>query len=212
MKKWLMLLMVTFVFMVSNAQNISGRIVDASTGDSIPYASAIYKGHNVMVSSDAGGCFNIARHNGWYLTFSAVGYKPKKIFIKNNLVGFLIIELEPSEANALEGVTVRSKRNRYSRKNNPAVELMKRVIEAKKRTDLNNHDFYQFNKYQKITLAFNDIKPSELESDFFQKKKWMLNHVEPSPYTGKLILPISVDETVTKRVYRKSPRSEKILL
>lgn len=212
MKKWLMLLMVTFVFMVSNAQNISGRIVDASTGDSIPYASAIYKGHNVMVSSDAGGCFNIARHNGWYLTFSAVGYKPKKIFIKNNLVGFLIIELEPSEANTLEGVTVRSKRNKYSRKNNPAVELMKRVIEAKKRTDLNNHDFYQFNKYQKITLAFNDIKPSELESDFFQKKKWMLNHVEPSPYTGKLILPISVDETVTKRVYRKSPRSEKDII
>lgn len=212
MKKWLMLLMMTFVFMVSNAQNISGRIVDASTGDSIPYASAIYKGHNVMVSSDAGGCFNIARHNGWYLTFSAVGYKPKKIFIKNNLVGVLIIELEPSEANALEGVTVRSKRNKYSRKNNPAVELMKRVIEAKKRTDLNNHDFYQFNKYQKITLAFNDIKPSELESDFFQKKKWMLNHVEPSPYTGKLILPISVDETVTKRVYRKSPRSEKDII
>ena len=165
-----------------------------------------------MVSSDAGGCFNIARHNGWYLTFSAVGYKPKKIFIKNNLVGFLIIELEPSEANTLEGVTVRSKRNKYSRKNNPAVELMKRVIEAKKRTDLNNHDFYQFNKYQKITLAFNDIKPSELESDFFQKKKWMLNHVEPSPYTGKLILPISVDETVTKRVYRKSPRSEKDII
>lgn len=212
MKKWLMLLMMTFVFMVSNAQNISGRIVDASTGDSIPYASAIYKGHNVMMSSDAGGCFNIARHNGWYLTFSAVGYKPKKIFIKNNLVGFLIIELEPSEANTLEGVTVRSKRNKYSRKNNPAVELMKRVIEAKKRTDLNNHDFYQFNKYQKITLAFNDIKPSELESDFFQKKKWMLNHVEPSPYTGKLILPISVDETVTKRVYRKSPRSEKDII
>ena len=212
MKKWLMLLMMTFVFMVSNAQNISGRIVDASTGDSIPYASAIYKGHNVMVSSDAGGCFNISRHNGWYLTFSAVGYKPKKIFIKNNLVGFLIIELEPSEANTLEGVTVRSKRNKYSRKNNPAVELMKRVIEAKKRTDLNNHDFYQFNKYQKITLAFNDIKPSELESDFFQKKKWMLNHVEPSPYTGKLILPISVDETVTKRVYRKSPRSEKDII
>lgn len=212
MKKWLMLLMMTFVFMVSNAQNISGRIVDTSTGDSIPYASAIYKGHNVMVSSDAGGCFNIARHNGWYLTFSAVGYKPKKIFIKNNLVGFLIIELEPSEANTLEGVTVRSKRNKYSRKNNPAVELMKRVIEAKKRTDLNNHDFYQFNKYQKITLAFNDIKPSELESDFFQKKKWMLNHVEPSPYTGKLILPISVDETVTKRVYRKSPRSEKDII
>ncbi|MDD7319152.1 MAG: DUF5686 family protein [Prevotellaceae bacterium] len=204
--------MMIFVVMVSNAQNITGQIVDASTGDSIPFASAIYKGHNVMVAGDAGGHFSIARHNGWSLTFSAIGYKPKKIFIKNTTVGNLIIKLEPSEANALEGITVKSKRNKYSRKNNPAVELMKRVVEAKKRTDLANHDFYQYNKYQKITLAFNDIKPAEMESELFQKKKWLLNQVEPSPYTGKLILPISVDETVTKKIYRKSPHSEKEII
>lgn len=212
MKKILILMLVMLVAIVSHAQNISGRIIDASTGDSIPYASAIYKGHRVMVSSDAGGRFSIAKCAGWTLTFSAVGYKPKKMLIKNTTVGNLVIKLEPSEAHVLEGVTVKAKRKKYSRKNNPAVELMKRVVEAKKRTDLANHDFYQYNKYQKITLAFNDLKPAELESEFFQKKKWLLNQVEPSPYTGKLILPISVDETVTKKVYRKSPRSERDII
>ena len=58
---------------------------------------------------------------------------------------------------SLKEVVVRTKRNRYSRKDNPAVELMKRVIAAKKKTDLSNHDFYQYNKYQKITLAVNDL-------------------------------------------------------
>lgn len=70
-----------------------------------------------------------------------------------------------TDTKQLKGVTVKTKRSKYSRKNNPAVELMKRVIAAKKRTDLANHDYYQFNKYQKITFAINDIKPTELENE-----------------------------------------------
>ena len=43
----------------------------------------------------------------------------------------------------IDEVTVRAKREKYSRKNNPAVELMKRVIAAKRQTDLTNHDYYK---------------------------------------------------------------------
>lgn len=111
-----------------------------------------------------------------------------------------------TDTKQLKGVTVKSKRSKYSRKNNPAVELMKRVIAAKKRTDLANHDYYQFNKYQKITLAINDIKPSELENEKLKNKKWLLNQIETCPYNNKLILPLSVDETVTRNLYRKTLR------
>src|SRR5574344_2587965 len=86
---------------------------------------------------------------------------------------------------------------------------MRRVIAAKKHTDLNNHDYYQYNKYQKITLAANDIIPAQLDSGIFKKKKWLASQVETCPYNNKLILPISVDETVTKNIYRKSPKTEK---
>ena len=130
MKRTLIALMAIIIAIGVKAQNISGQIIDASTGDSIPYASAIYKGHHVMVASDGGGRFSIARHNGWTLTFSAVGYKPEKVTIKANTVGNLVIKLTPAEAHALEGVTVKAKRKKYSRKNNPAVELMKRVVEG----------------------------------------------------------------------------------
>ena len=109
----------------------------------------------------------------------------------------------------MKEVVVRTKRNRYSRKDNPAVELMKRVIAAKKKTDLSNHDFYQYNKYQKITLAVNDIQKADIDSGFFAKKQWLTDQMETSPYNHKLILPISVDETVTQHIYRKNPKSEK---
>ena len=56
-------------------QYIKGHITDASTGEPLPYASAVYKGHNVAVISDLEGEFSIARHAGWSITFSSVGYK-----------------------------------------------------------------------------------------------------------------------------------------
>ena len=211
LKKILFIFMLAVACLPLTAQNITGVIVDDNTGDSIPHASALYKGHHVMVSSDERGRFSIVRHSGWYLTFSAVGYKPLRVLIGKNSPNFMRITLKP-EVNQLQSVTVKAKRSRYSRKDNPAVELMRRVIAAKKKTDLSNHDFYQYNKYQKMTLALNDIKPSDLTSDLFKKRQWLIDQVEPCSYVNKLILPLSVDETVTRKIYRKNPHSEKDII
>ena len=107
---------------------------------------------------------------------------------------------------------VKTKKKRYTRKENPAVELMKRVIAAKHKTDLSNHDYYQYNKYQKITLAVNDIQKADIDSGFFSKKQWLIDQIETSPYNHKLILPLSVDETVTQHIYRKDPKNEKDII
>ena len=187
---------------------LRGYIIDEATGDSIPYASAIYRGHNVAVASNINGQFTIARHEGWVLTFSAVGYVSKSITITASTKQNFNVKLKP-DTKALKEVVVKTKRKRYSRKNNPAVELMKKVVEAKKRTDLDNRDYYQYNKYQKLTLALNDITPEKLEDPKMKKKPWLKDQVEKCEYNGKLILPISVDETVTQKIYRKHPHSEK---
>ena len=86
---------------------------------------------------------------------------------------------------------------------------MKRVVAAKKRTDLENHEFYSFDKYQKITLAVNDVTPTELEAVQKKNQQWMVDQVEMCPLNNKLILPLSVDETVSKHIYRKTPKSSK---
>ena len=106
-------------------------------------------------------------------------------------------------------ITVRSKRSRYSRKNNPAVELMKKVIAAKRRTDLSNRDYYQYRKYQKLTFAANEVVPSDFEHGLLSKIPGALNQIEPCLMTNKLILPVTVSETVTRRIYRKRPKAEK---
>ena len=210
MKKILIIFFLSVV-QFATAQVLTGVVIDDATGDSISFAGVQYKKERISASCDVNGRFRIARRNGSYITFSAMGYQSKQILVSAGTSSPITIKLKP-DTRHLEGVTIKSKRSKYSRKDNPAVELMRRVIAAKKRTDLANHDYYQFNKYQKITLALNDIKPSDLESEKMKRKKWLVNQVEMCPYNNKLILPLSVDETVTRNIYRKNPKSEKTII
>ena len=189
---------------------ITGQIVDAKTGEPIPFASAQYLGHGVGVASDIDGNFSIARHNGWQLTFTSVGYVSHTVAVNSGIKSQMKIALK-TDNRMLKEVTVKTKRGRYSRKNNPAVEMMKKVVAAKKKTDLDNRDFYQYNKYQKITLALNDFRPEVLDSPKYKKKQWLIDQIEACPYNNKLILPISVDETVSQKIYRKKPHDEKTI-
>ena len=209
--KNILILLLLILAQAAGAQTITGVVVEESTGDTIPFPSVQYKKEKIATSGNAYGRFSIKRLNGEKLTFSAVGYQELTILIGPNTPSEMKITLK-TDTKQLKGVTVKTKRSKYSRKNNPAVELMKRVIAAKKRTDLANHDYYQFNKYQKITFAINDIKPTELENEKLKKKKWLINQIETCPYNNKLILPLSVDETVTRNIYRKNPKTEKSII
>lgn len=191
---------------------ITGEIVDASDGGPIPYASAVYRGNKSAVSSNAEGKFTIERHNGWRLTISSVGYIPQVINISSNTPSHLVVRLKP-ESKMLKEVTISSKRStKYSRKNNPAVDLMRKVIAAKKESNLENHDYYQYNNYRKIMLGLNELNPEKMETGIFKKHKWLLNQVEVCQYNNKLILPLSVEESLTQKLYRKDPRATKDII
>lgn len=212
MKRFLFLIICLFMLAAPLwAQKITGVVTDAETGDSIAYASIVYKGHHVSAVSDYYGRYSIDRHEGWNITVSAVGYATRIIPVNAKTKHVLNIALKPDDQTIGE-VVVSQKRDKYSRKNNPAVELMKRVVAAKKKTDLSVNDYYNYNKYEKITLSLNDLKPEQLESGIFKKHPWILEHVETSAATGKMILPVSVDETVSQKVYRRDPHAEKTII
>ena len=207
MKRLFIVFCLSIVAFVSINAQITGEIVDKD-GYAIPYASAMYKGHHIATASDMNGAFTLERNEGWTLTISSVGFRSQTIKVDASTPSHLKIVLK-EDSKSLNEVIVKSKRARYSRKDNPAVALMRRVIAAKSKTHLDNHDYYQFNKYQKITLSMNDLQPKDLETGMFKKSSWLLDQIETSPYNNKLILPLSVDETVTQHVYRKNPKTER---
>ncbi len=210
-KRLVIVLMMSLICVISAmAQKITGQVVDKD-GYAIPYASITYRGHHIAVSSDIDGKFSIEKHPGWPITVTSVGFKSTTVKVEANTddLGKIILK---DDSRSLAEVVVKQKRGRYRRKDNPAVELMRRVIAAKKKSDLSNHPYYQYDKYQKITLAFNDITDKQLEGNFFKKRSYLRDQIEVSPFNGKRILPIQVNETVTQHVYRKNPQKEKDII
>ena len=211
MKQYVLLFILMLLPLSAAAQeNITGYVIDDVTGDSLGFVTVQYKGQKLNTICDHRGFFSIPKHVGWKLTFSAVGYKTRTITIEKG-THRLLPSLKPDNK-MLSEVTVKTKRKRYSRKNNPAVELMRKVIEHKKKTELSLRDHYQYTKYQKITLALNNITPDMITDPKFAKYPWLTEQVEKCDLTGKLILPLSVDETVTQKIYRKSPHDEKEII
>lgn len=109
----------------------------------------------------------------------------------------------------LDEASVRIKRERYRRKDNPAVELMQRVIAAKGQHDwTQRHDYTSVEQYSKTSLALNDVSPKLLQARPDRRMPFLHEQVEVCNATGKLILPFTLSETVTRHITRRQPSQE----
>ncbi len=206
MKFLLLLLLMLAQTVRMAAQNVTGKVTDADTGETLPFVNVYYEGRpGSGHPTDVSGKYSIPAEHG-RLVFSMMGYKTQTF----DITGARTLNVKLKEdARAIKEVEVSKKKIRYSRKNNPAVEMMKKVIAAKERTDLHNKDFFTYDKYQKLTFSLNEVTEKVFQEDKFKRMPFLKDHVEVHPETGKLILPLTVDETVTRKIYRKDPKSEK---
>ena len=177
-----------------------GQVVDGANGEPIPFAAVKYIGTSEGRSTDMDGNFVLPILNNYdkfEITF--LGYKPVTVTVPRGRqeIRGQIIKMY-SEDILLGEVVVKKSKIKYSRKNNPAVDLMRKVIANKKLSDIKEKDFYHFDKYEKKTFSYNDIKGT---------KDTLLSEI--CPETGKLIIPIMVDETASEESYRKNPKTVK---
>ena len=211
-KKVSLFCLLFLVWALQSFAQIQGVVKDEDTGEPIPFVNIFYEGKGVGCISDIDGRFKVDKMVEWKeLTFSSVGYTTKAVPITAK-TEYLNVSLKVMD-HTLDEVVVRPKREKYSRKNNPAVEMMKKVVAAKELDDLKQKDYYSYNIYQKLTLALNNITADSLrESKLFKQYPFFREQVEYCAETDKNILPLSVDETLTQTVFRKKPESEKNII
>ena len=207
-----LILFLLFLFAsIGASAQIKGVITDSLTNEPLMYITVQYEGKGVGGISNGKGEYQVETRKGWdELTFSAVGYITQKIKITPG-TKVLNVKMVPDDIMLAE-VVVKPKKEKYSRKNNPAVEFMKKVIEHKKALKLEENDYYQFQKYEKMKMSINDVTPDKTEKGIYKKFSFFKDQVEVSPKTNKMILPISIKETASKTIYRKNPKSEKTII
>lgn len=205
------LLAVAWLVSASLSAQIRGVITDSLTNEPLMYITVQYEGKGVGGISNAQGEYEVETRSGWNeLTFSAIGYVTKKVkFAPGTKV--LNVKMTADDI-MLSEVVVKPKKEKYSRKNNPAVEFMKKVIANKKELKLEENDYYQYQKYEKMKMSINDVTPEKMEKGIYKKFSFFKDQVEVSPKTNKMILPISIKETGSRTIYRKNPKSKKTII
>lgn len=194
-----------------NEIRIKGLVTDSVSGEPLPYVSIIVKGTTTGAATDLDGRFSLtvpSSASGKMLEVSYLGYSTKQVPLKSGQS--LSIQLAPTGI-ALNEVVVKPGRERYRRRDNPAVAFVKNVIERRDANDPRNHDYYSYDRYQKMVFAMNDYKPKKREDGKTGKFDFLEEFIDTLD-VGTTILPISEKEHFETVYYRRDPHSEKRLV
>ena len=116
---------------VSGKTVIKGLVVDALTGYPIPFASVFLKGTTVGTLTDDNGKYRIETSvAATTISFSFIGYQAESREIITGVEQTVDVRMSLSSI-TLDEVIVKAKKKEYKNKNNPAVELIEKVVEKK---------------------------------------------------------------------------------
>ncbi|MFA5418867.1 MAG: DUF5686 family protein [Bacteroidales bacterium] len=189
--------------------HVSGTVVDAKTNEPLPFVNVVFLDKNIGTITDYNGQYSFeTRWASDNLQASFMGYvlqvKPVSSD-KNQVINFKLI----SETYDLTEVEVKDQRVRYRNKDNPAVELIRKVIENKSQNRKEKLDYYSYDKYEKVEFDLNNITREFRNKKAFKKLQFVFDYVDTSQINGKPYLPVFLKETVSKVYYRKSPSAQK---
>lgn len=205
------------VYFEAECQNtlVSGKITDQKTGEELPYVNITTnaKSANIVGAiSDEKGQFTIKSAVVFdTVVFQFVGYETQKIKVKSRQIQKIAVALVPIST-TLQTAVVVAKKEKYKRKNNPAVLLMENVIAHKKDNCLSSQEYYQYRSHEKTELSMLSSKDSLKRSGLFKKMEFMFDNMQQSVFDERKYMPIYFMENLYENYYRKDPSCLKTML
>lgn len=173
--------------------NINGTLSDSLTKSGIEFATVAEKGVANGTTTDIYGKFSLRVKPGSTLVFSCVGYHTKEIKIGQRS-HHIEVKMLPSEFQ-LNEVVVKPKRERYKRKDNPAVKLAKNVIAHKNDHSPSDHEYYNYERYDQTTYYLYNFDGA-LYRTWKKNFDFVDEYIDTSKFSGSAMLPISTEERI----------------
>ncbi len=198
---------------VSDNKNkpVIGLVVDSVSGERLSFVNVAVKGRRKGVLTDKDGVFKISAEPGNLINISSMGFTTRTIRVGSSNDTIRVV-LSP-QVQTLADFDVKRKRTKYSKKNNPAVELMKKVRGDFSARNPEKEDYYSYDRYDKILLGLNEFSGNFTDDDAFSRQfKVFEDYVDTAAWTGKRILNLSLKEKNSKMLFRKKPSAKKEIL
>jgi hypothetical protein len=182
---------------------IQGKVIDAASGDPIPYANIVFKGTTIGTTSDFDGNYLLKTTKPTDSIFASyIGYKPRHKAIKKGVKQVINFQLE-EDVTKLQEIVIKSGEN-------PAFEILRKVVRNKSNNDKRKLTAYEYDTYTKIEMDVDNLTDKFRERKIIKQITQVLDSIEIiAGEDGKPILPVFMTESVSKLYYRDNPSLKK---
>ncbi|RZA00698.1 MAG: carboxypeptidase-like regulatory domain-containing protein [Sphingobacteriaceae bacterium] len=213
------LILLTFFLLSTfllHAQNsvIRGIVTDANDKDPLQSVTVSFPGTTVGVSTDEDGMYMLNNTgNNAQIKFTYVGYKDLILNIVPGKDTIINVKLSPTATQlAVATVTGNRARTRYRNRDNPAVELIRKVVENKEKNQPENYNYVEYQEYDKLVLSAKNLSPTLSDKKLLRKFKFLLDNRDTTTVPGASLLPWYLVEKISQYYYRKNPEKERTVI
>ncbi len=161
MRQIILFLLIGFLSQAGFGQTrtITGTVLDSITHTPLTNVTLLVKNARHGAVTNAEGRFSIrVENNATHLVFSIQGYDPVTLLIPDPSSQPLTV-LMSKTFTTLKEYVITAKPGRYRNKNNPSVELIRRVIANKRLNGPKAPAYNSFRQYEKIRLLIDKTPP-----------------------------------------------------
>ncbi|MBT8286282.1 MAG: carboxypeptidase-like regulatory domain-containing protein [Flavobacteriaceae bacterium] len=173
---------------------VSGIVVD-DNGDPVAFANVIFPNSTEgTITNDNGRFYLESDQNYNVIQVSFIGYQTRDIELLSTVNYDLRIVL--SEGEQLDEVVVYV--GKRSKKDNPAIDILRKIWAKKRINGLRKFKQYEYDKYEKVEFDLNTIDSALIKSRVFKGLEFVFADLDTSRITGKTYLPIFLNEVFSK--------------
>ncbi|MDR0801085.1 DUF5686 family protein [Fluviicola sp.] len=198
----LFLLCLTQLFVYSQQTKVSGRVVDAATGEGMPGVRVQFQFSKIGTLTDSLGFYNLQTY---YATDSITYLIPEFTMVtkavKKDTEQTIDVALKESVTDLVE-ITVKPP-DEF-----PSTTLHKKVIAHK---DINNKEklqSYDYELYNKIQIDLNNIGDKFKDRDIVKRLDVVMNYLD-SIDGGKTYLPVILSENISEFSFKNNPKKKR---
>ena len=187
---------------------VSGVVLDKKN-QTIPFASVVFKNSTEGIVANEDGKFYLESSKDYTtIVVSSEGYSEREVTLTKSVNYDFKIVL--NERESLKEVVVYT--GKTSKKNNPALDILRKIWARKRENGLRKFKQYQMDKYEKVEFDMNTIDSAFMKSKVFKGMEFVFKQVDTSKITGKTYLPIFINESISE-VYgdNKAGKTKEIL-
>jgi len=195
MKHLVFLFFFVFTSMLVAQTKVSGVVKD-NFGVTVAFANVIFKDSNEGTITNEDGRFYLESDESYSaVIISFIGYTSREVELESRTTYKMEIVLE-EEAAALNEVKIFS--GKQSKKNNPAIDILRKIWENRRSNGVKKFDQYAYDKYEKLEFDLNSIDSTLTQRKIFKGMEFIFDQVDTSNVTGVTYLPVFINEAYSK--------------